>query len=248
VARSSGFRVLVESVEDITRPNAYIELVWEQRIDGLILSGPRSDDEQLPKLRKEGFPVVLLGQLPGSGFPSVDVDNISGAKKAVEHLIMLGHQRIGIITNAPPQYTGCAHRLEGYKKALFEHGLPYDEELVRYGDFTEESGYKAMKEMLQLSPTAVFVASDLVAFGALAAIRELGLSIPQDVAVVGFDDVRLARYINPPLTTVRLPAYELGASAADMLVKIIKGEEYEERLLLPTELVIRESCGSFYRT
>jgi LacI family transcriptional regulator len=244
VARSSGFRVLVESVEDITRPNAYIELVWEQRIDGLILSGPRSDDEQLPKLRKEGFPVVLLGQLPGSGFPSVDVDNVSGAKKAVEHLIRLGHQRIGIITNAPPQYTGCAHRLEGYKKALLEHGLPYDEELVRYGDFTEESGYKAMKEMLPLSPTAVFVASDLVAFGALAAIRELGLSIPKDVAVVGFDDVRLARYINPPLTTVRLPAYELGASAADMLVKIIKGEECEERLLLPTELVIRESCGS----
>jgi len=246
IARPRGFRVLVEPVEDIGKPFAYIDLVLEQRIDGLILSGPRSDDEQLPKLCHMGFPVVLLGQLPGSGLPSVDVDNINGARKAVEHLINLGHRRIGIITNAPPQYTASAHRLEGYCRALSQYGLPFEEELVRYGDFTEESGYVAMKELLDLSPppTAVFVASDLVAFGALAAIHERGLAIPQDMAVVGFDDVRLARYINPPLTTVRLPAYELGESAMDMLIKIINGEEVpESHLLLETELVIRESCG-----
>jgi len=247
VARPAGFRVLVESVEDVSKPDAYIQLVWEQRIDGLILSGPRSDDEQLPKLREEGFPVVLLGQLPGSGFPSVDVDNINGARKAVGHLINLGHRRIGIITNAPPQYTASAHRLEGYRRALLEHGLPFVKDLVRYGDFTEESGYAAMVELLDLPspPTAVFVASDLVAFGALAAIYERGLAVPQDMAVVGFDDVRLARYITPPLTTVRLPAYELGARAMRMVIEMIEGKKpAETEVFLETELVIRESCGS----
>lgn len=246
IARPRGFRVLVESVEDITKPHAYIDLVLEQRIDGLILSGPRSDDRQLPKLRRMGFPVVLLGQLPDLSLPWVDVDNVNGAKKAVDHLIRLGHRRIGMITNAPPQYTGSAQRLEGYRRALHEGGLPEDENLVRYGDFTEESGYAAMGELLDLPtcPTAVFVASDLVAFGALAAIRERGMAIPGDIAVVGFDDVRLARYINPPLTTVRLPAYELGAGAVDMLIRMINGEEVSEpHVLLETELVIRESCG-----
>jgi len=245
--RNTGYRVLVESVEDITRPNAYVDLVLEQRIDGLILSGPRSDDAELPRLREEGFPVILLGQLPGSALPSVDVDNVDGARKAVEHLISLGHSRIGLITNAPPLYTGSAHRLEGYRIALSAHGLPYDEALVCYGNFTDESGYEGMSELLALPqpPTAVFVASDLVAFGALAAIRDQGLLVPKDIAVVGFDDVRLARYVTPPLTTIHLPAYELGHTAARLLTAWIdRGEIPPPQVLLPTELVIRHSCGA----
>ncbi|HDN79776.1 MAG: LacI family transcriptional regulator [Chloroflexi bacterium] len=247
VMRPAGYRVLVEPVEDVTRPNAYIDLVLEQRIDGLILSGPRSDDAELPQLKEEGFPVILLGQLPGAGFPSVDVDNVEGARIAVEHLISLGHTRIGIITNAPPQYTGSAHRLEGYRLALAAHGIPFDENLVCYGNFTEGSGYRAMNELLGLAnpPTAVFVASDLVAFGVLAAIRDRGLLVPRDIAVVGFDDVRMARYVTPPLTTVRLPAYELGQTAAQILVNWLeKGKEPPKLTLLPTELVIRKSCGA----
>jgi len=247
VMRPAGYRVLVESVEDVTRPNAYMALVLEQRIDGLILSGPRSDDAELFRLREESFPVILLGQLPGSGFPSVDVDNVDGACKAVEHLIHLGHRRIGIITNAPPQYTGSAHRLEGYCLALQKHSIPYDESLVKFGDFTEEGGYRRMEELLELPspPTAIFVASDLVAFGAMAAIRDRGLSVPHDIAVVGFDDVRLARYITPPLTTVRLPAYELGSTAAQLLLNWMEHDEVPPlQILLPTELVIRYSCGA----
>lgn len=247
VMRPAGYRVLVEPVEDVSRPNAYIDLVMEQRIDGLILSGPRSDDAELLQLREEGFPVVLLGQLPGTGFPSVDVDNVEGARIAVEHLISLGHTRIGIITNAPPQYTSSAHRLEGYRQALASHGIPFDENLVCYGNFTESSGYRAMNELLGVSepPTAVFVASDLVAFGALAAIRDRGLLVPRDIAVVGFDDVRLARYVTPPLTTVRLPAYELGQTAAQILLNWLeKGKAPPRLTLLPTELVIRRSCGA----
>lgn len=245
VVQERDLRLLLQSVDDITKPDAYIGLVREKRIDGIILSGPRSDDRQLPQLREEGFPIVLLGQLKGSGVNFVDVDNVGGAKMAVEHLIRLGHQRIAMITNAPLQYTASEDRLWGYRRALEENGLLYDEQLVRYGDFREESGYEAMSQLLALStpPKAIFVASDLVAFGVMEAIKERGLGIPQDIAIVGFDDVRLANYVDPPLTTVRLPAYKLGARAAATLIRIIDGESVDNGVLLETELVIRESCG-----
>jgi len=242
-----GFRVLLRSVEDVTAPEAYIGLVREKHTDGIILSGPRSDDQQLPHLKAEGFPVVLLGQLSGSGIPFVDVDNVGAAKQAVEHLIGLGHQRIGIITNTSLEYTAARGRLAGYRQALERATLSFDEGLVRYGDFREESGRVAMKQLLDLPepPTAVFVASDLVAFGALVAIRQRGLIVPDDVALVGFDDVRLAHYVDPPLTTMRLPAYELGYKAATLLTQLIGGETAEEQgILLQTELVVRQSCGA----
>jgi len=246
VAQARGFRVLLQSVQNVAQPDAYTHLVGEKQIDGIILSGPRSDDSQLLALRKDGFPVVLLGQLEGSEVPFVDVDSVGGARLAVEHLIEHGHERIGLITNAPPQYTASAQRTRGYKRALEEHGLMYDRDLVRYGDFNEESGWRAMSELLEVvpSPTAVFAASDLVAFGAMEAAKARGLKIPRDLALVGFDDVPLAHYVDPPLTTIRLPAYQLGAKAAQMLIDLIQGEKVEEtRFLLETKLIIRESCG-----
>jgi DNA-binding LacI/PurR family transcriptional regulator len=245
--QENGFRVLIHSVEDVTASGAYIGLVREKQTDGIILSGPRSDDCQLLQLRAEGFPVVLLGQLPGSGIPFVDVDSIGAAKQAVEHLIGLRHRQIGMITNAPLAYTAARDRLTGYRQALEEAGLGYAEELVRTGDFREESGHRAMNDLLDLAqpPTAVFVASDLVTFGAMMAIKQRGLTIPDDVALVGFDDVRLAHYVNPPLTTVRLPAYGLGYRAAMLLTQLIVGEPVEEQeILLQTELVVRQSCGA----
>jgi len=248
--QENGFRVLIHSVEDVTAPEAYIGLVREKHTDGIILSGPRSDDQQLPRLKAEGFPVVLLGQLHGSNIPFVDVDNVGAARQAVEHLVELGHRRIGMITNAPLAYTAARDRLAGYRQALEEAGLPFDEGLVRYGDFREESGRVAMKQLLDLpvSPTAIFAASDLVAFGVLVAIKERHLTIPDDVALVGFDDVQLAHYVDPPLTTVRLPAYELGYGAATLLTKLIGGEPVKEQeILLQTELVVRESCGAARR-
>jgi len=245
--QENGLRVLVHSVEDVTAPDAYIGLVRKKQADGIILSGPRSDDRQLLQLKAEGFPVVLLGQLPGSGIPFVDVDNVEAAKQAVEYLIDLGHRRIGMITNAPLAYTASRDRLAGYRRALEQAGLKYAQDLVRYGDFREESGHQAMNDLLDLAqpPTAVFVASDLVAFGALVAIKQHGLAIPDDVTLVGFDDVRLAHYVNPPLTTVRLPAYGLGYRAAMLLTQLIVGELVEEQeILLKTELVVRQSCGA----
>jgi DNA-binding LacI/PurR family transcriptional regulator len=151
-----------------------------------------------------------------------------------------------MITNAPLAYTAARDRLAGYRGALEEAGLVYAEELVCCGDFREESGRVAMDRLLDLArpPTSVFVASDLVAFGALVAIKRRGLRVPDDIALVGFDDVQLAHYVDPPLTTVRLPAYALGYEAATLLTHLIEGQPVEEEeILLETELLVRQSCG-----
>ncbi|MER3543949.1 MAG: LacI family transcriptional regulator [Chloroflexota bacterium] len=246
-ARRHGFHVMLEALDPNDTTRHYSTLVRENHADGLVLSGPRSDDAELIQLYREGFPIVLQGQLPGSNVPWVDVDNTAAARAAVEYLIGLGHRRIGLITNAPLVYTAAAARLAGYRAALEAAGLPYDEALVRCGNFTADSGYTAMVHLLSIRerPTAVFVASDLVALGAMAGARSLGLNIPRDLAVVGFDDIPLARYMEPPLTTIRLPAFALGFAAGDLLIRLLKGEEIRSpHVLLETELVVRRSCGA----
>lgn len=246
-ARRYGYHVLFRPIESDEPDDAYVELARGRHTDGLILSGPRSDDTALLDLHREGFPIVIHGQLPGTDVPSVDVDNVQGATVAVEHLLRLGHRRIGMITNAPPAYTASRQRLEGYRQALETAGIPYDEELVRYGNFDEESGRQAMEALLSLGerPTAVFIASDMVAIGALRALREHGLQVPEDIAVVGFDDIATARYLTPALTTVHVPAFGLGWSAAELLIRIIEGDlPNETQVRLETQLVVRESCGT----
>jgi len=246
LAHQEGYRLVFQNAEDRRSETAYVGLLREQHVDGLIVSGPRSDDFQLLGLHEEGYPLVLHGRLPDCALPFVDVDNVGGAYKAVSHLIGLGHRRIGLITNAPLSYTAAQDRLTGYCQALQEAGLSLDDELVRYGDFSPESGRREMESLMALPspPSAVFVASDVVALGAMAAVLERGMCIPQDVALVGFDDIFLAAYVSPPLTTVRLPAYGLGWAAGDMLIHLINGDEPVQRqMLLESELVIRQSCG-----
>lgn len=246
-SRKYGMRLLIDIVETQHQKAAYLQLVRAKRIDGVILSGPRFDDEALQALEEDGFPTVLMGQLPGKKFYSVDVDNRASARMAVQHLLNLGHTQIACITNAPLSYTAASDRLEGYREALLAAGLPYDESLVRFGDFDLDSGYTQMQGLFDVSPlpTALFVASDVVAIGAKAAIREHGLEIPRDIALVGFDDVPQARYMDPPLTTVHLPAFELARQASEMLLQLIKGDYPPHRVvLLDTKLVIRRSCGA----
>jgi LacI family transcriptional regulator len=242
-----SMRLMIDIVEPEHQRKAYLDLVRAKRIDGLILSGPRFDDQALLALETDHFPTVLMGQLPETDFYSVDIDNFAAAQQAVNHLIGLNHRRIACITNARPSYTAAAERLRGYKRALSSNGIPYDEALVRYGDFDPESGYHRMNDLLEQEDqiSAVFVASDVVAIGAKAAIRQHGLNIPRDIALVGFDDVPLARYLDPPLTTVRLPATELAAKASETLIEIIQGSPpSEKQVLLESELIIRESCGA----
>jgi DNA-binding LacI/PurR family transcriptional regulator len=246
LAQQESYRVVFQSGEDKAGETAYVGLLREQQVDGLIVSAPRSDDSQLSRLYEEGYPLVLHGRLPDCDLPFVDIDNVGGAHKAVSHLIGLGHRRIGLITNAPLSYTSSQDRLTGYRQALQEAALPLDDELVRYGEFSPQSGRKAMESLLALPspPSAVLVASDVVALGAMAAVRKQGIRIPQDIALVGFDDIFLAAYVSPPLTTVRLPAYGLGWAAGDMLIRLINEDDLvEKQMLLESELVIRQSCG-----
>jgi DNA-binding LacI/PurR family transcriptional regulator/spermidine/putrescine-binding protein len=240
-ARAERYRVLVEPYGPENQ--SYGDLVRSRRTDGLVVSGPRSDDTELVGLGGSA-PVVIQGWLPEAGLPSVDVDNVAAARHAVEHLIGLGHRAIGCITNAPLAYTAAAARLEGYREALAAAGIEPEPGWVAEAAFDAASGRREMSGLLARGDlTAVFVASDVVAFGAIAAIREAGLRVPDDVSVVGFDDIPLAAFFDPPLTTIRLPAYELGRAAGAALLDRIHGREVNARTVLPTELVIRSSTA-----
>jgi len=246
-ANKYGYHVLFHPIEPNEPDSSYVELARSRHIDGFILSGPRSDDAHLLKLHEERFPIVLHGQMPGTDILSVDVDNVYGAKAAVNHLLSLGHRDIGIITNAPLVYTASQQRLDGYRQALEKAGISKDKNLIQEGDFDGGSGQAAMEKLLacEPTPTAVFVASDMVAMGALKAIRDQGLRVPEDIAIVGFDDITVARFVTPALTTVRVPTFGLGWSAAEILIRLIEQDPIAQpHTLLETELIIRDSCGA----
>lgn len=240
-------RLLVDIVSPEHQEQAYLQLVRANRIDGMLLSGPMSDDRALEALENEGFPTVIIGQVHDKPLYSVDIDNCAAASLAVDHLLEIGHTRIACITNAPPSYTASIDRLRGYRQALTNRSIPFEPELVRYGDFTVESGYQQMLTLLdsRIPFTAAFVASDTLAIGANAALQERGVRVPEDVALVGFDDLPLAKYMEPPLTTIQLPVSQLASKACELLIRLMNGDQPEKHeFLLDVELVIRSSCGS----
>ena len=241
-ARAADHRVLVETL--VPGEGSYANLVRSGRTDGLIVSGPRYDDEELVELARDGFPVVIQGSLPGLDVPSVDVDNEAGARLAVEHLLALGHRRIACITNASFAYTAASERVAGYREALAAAGIGEEPGMIAEGAFDAQSGHRAMADILSRStPDAIFVASDVVAIGAIAGLREAGLSVPGDVSVVGFDAIPLAAYLDPPLTTISLPAHDLGRAAGRALLDRIAGRPVAGRTLQPTELIVRASTA-----
>jgi LacI family transcriptional regulator len=240
-ARAAGSRVMVEP---LAPEGTYDRLLRSQHADGLIVSGPRLDDPSLAELVTDGFPLVLQGSLPGLAVPSVDVDNVAGARGAVEHLLSLGHRRIACVTNARLTYTSARERLDGYREALAAAGVPFEQALVAEGAFDAASGANATAELLRrTSFTAMFVASDVLTLGAFAALREANRRVPDDISIVGFDDIPLAAYFDPPLTTVRLPAFELGQAAGRALLDRIADRAVPQRTLLPTELIVRGSTA-----
>lgn len=239
-----GMKLLLEIVENDHSPDRYLNLVTSKRIDGIVFSGPRTDDLALQRLYDDGFPTVLMGKLANTQFCFVDIDNRASSYKAVNHLVEKGHKNIACITNANLSYTAAEERLIGYKNALINARIDINEALIRFGDFDPESGYQKMNELLDngIKPSAIFVASDVVAMGVMTSIREHGLKIPEDIAMVGFDDVLMARYVDPPLTTIRLPATEMAHYAIEMVVQLINGKEPEQsQILLDTELIVRKS-------
>jgi len=244
VVKQHSLSLLVEWVEPGQQLETYLELTRAHHIDGMILMTPRTDDTGIRALEEADIPVVVMGYIPESTLHSVDVDNFGAAREAVEHLVRLGHRQIACITNAALPYTSAVQRLDGYRRALEVAGVPYDPELVRQGDFETQSGYKQMKSLLDSGKkfSAVFVASDAVALGAYNAIREAGLTIPHDLSLVGFDDLPLSSFISPTLTTVRMPASEIAKNSCHLLMRLMKRDFPESRMIsLPTKLIIRES-------
>lgn len=215
--------------------------------DGVIVASAPLGDCLIPHLLRDGIPFVSVGRHTDQRVHYVDADNVGGARMAVEHLVRQGHRRIGTITGRLGLVSG-QDRLKGYRQGLEASGILVDEDLIVDGDFTEEGGMVAMRNLLPMGPTAVFVASDMMAVGAMRSLRTAGVKVPQDIALVGFDDTAIASSFEPALTTVRQPIERLGAMAVNVLVGILQdsreGTTTVHRILLPTELVVRASCGA----
>jgi LacI family transcriptional regulator len=223
----------------------YPRVLRTRLTDGLIVSASQIGDPLIPQLINNNVPFVMVGRpndLPGVSF--VNVDNVVGVYTAISQLIRLGYKRIATITG-PLNTTVGLDRRQGYLDALNDRNRSINEMLIMEGDFTELGGYSAMQRLIPQQPDAVFIASDTMAFGALRALREAGLSVPDDVAVVGFDDLPMSSSSDPPLTTVRQPIRRVGALAVETLIDILtNGPEPPRRVTLSTELVIRSSCPS----
>ena len=247
VCRARGYRLVMEVLREPSDDQAYLKLAQSRRVDSLIIINPRRGDRALEKVLKSKFPVLIAGTIEGSRKNTIATQEGDASRRATNHLISLGHRQIAHISHASLDYVSALRRLQGYRAAFNAAGLPYEETLVAQADFSLASGYRAMKEILaeHARPTALFAGNDTVAIGAMLAIREAGFSVPDDIAVVGYDDVPAAAFACPPLTTIRTNAYEHGKLFADAAIRLMNQETIDSQQdALPLELVIRNSCGA----
>ena len=248
-ARRAGYRVLLCNSEgDLRLERAYIDDLVAHRVEGLLLA-PANDETRhsiFPLLRGS-FPVVLLDRsLPDSDCDLVVSDSVSGARRLTEHLIAVGHRGIAHLTDADDTSTG-RDRLRGYREALAAAGIPARDELVFRTTVDQLGGYRAAQEVLALAPrpTAIFAVNNMTAIGAMKALRERGLSVPGEMALVCFDDVEHLAVLSPFLTVVDQPAETLGSLGAQLLLERIAGKagSRSRRIVLQTDLIVRHSCG-----
>ena len=230
------------------RPASWTSALASHDTDGVILVTSELTGSQLGQLRSAGIPLVVVDPVnpPPAELASVGATNWAGGLAATDHLLGLGHRRIGAVAG-PGDYLCSRARIDGYRSALERADARFDPALVRHGDFQHEGGFMLGGELLSLRerPTAIFAGSDQQAFGVYEAARQRGLRIPQDLSVVGFDDLPVARWVSPPLTTVRQPLAEMGRAAAQMLGELIEGLPLRStRLELSTELIVRESTAA----
>jgi DNA-binding LacI/PurR family transcriptional regulator len=248
VAQEHGYVVFLgNSDESPDKERRYLEVMRAESVDGIIVPPSSEHDTTIPELARAGVPVVCVDRrLPRARVDTVVVDNVRGAWEATEHLVRLGHRRIGFIEGLP-QLSTSRERLQGYRTALEENDLAFDPALVRRGDSRHASGRDLAAELLRLAapPTALLAGNNLMTLGALEAIHRLGLRVPEDVAVVGYDDMPWALALDPPLTAIRQPGYELGRRAMEVLLGRIRAPERSVSLvMLEPELVVRRSCGA----
>jgi LacI family transcriptional regulator len=254
------FPLLLQGISAVCNNRAYSVMLWlaepeyERRmisrilhnglVDGVIVASIIMNDSIIQSLIESKMPFILIGRHPTLDVNYLDVNNLQASRMATMHLVRLGYKRIATITGVLNQVAGY-DRYQGYMKALQDSDNPVRPELVAEGEFSEESGYAGMQRLLKYKPDAVFAASDMMAYGAMRALREANLCIPEDVAIVGFDDMPGSAKTIPSLTTVRQPVFHLGSKAADMLISIIETDTKPiQKVILDTELVVRESCGA----
>ena len=249
VAEENEYSVILCNTDRVRgRELRFLKALRGQWVDGLILNPSEVTSGDLQDLQDAQIPVVLIGsQIDHPDLDVVMVDNVQGAYDAVSHLIDLGHRRIGLV-GGPRAASSGEQRFQGYIRALADHDIPVDEEIITEGRFTREGGYESMKRLLALQspPTAVFASSDVMAIGALMAIQEQGLQVPNDVSLVGFDDIAEASTTTPRLTTVSQPKYQTGEVAAQLLFDRVEGTSPGERqkIVLSHQLVIRYSTAN----
>jgi LacI family transcriptional regulator, galactose operon repressor len=254
------FPLLIQGISAACNANDYSVMLWlaepeyERRtmgqilrggmIDGVILASALLNDPVQETLLDNDIPFILVGR-PGGDQPIsyVDVDNVNSAREAVAYMFRLGYERVATITG-PRNMIAGADRLEGYLLAVRDRGTRLDPDMVAESDFTEEGGYRAMQQLFAFQPDAIFAANDVMAVGALRALREAGKRVPDDVALMGFDDMPFSARSNPPISSVRQPIHRTGMLAAETLIDMVAHPGGPpRRIVLPTELMLRASCG-----
>ena len=245
-----GYNIMIASAMSKAKDKMFpFNLTRARRIDGMLIINEHKNIRNLPALKKEGVPFVLVNRfLEDPKAPCVAADDEQGGRLATEHLLRLGHRRIGVVTGSP-RVSATQGRLDGYRQSLESCGVPFDGALVAAGLFQQgiETGTRCAERLLSLEhrPTAIFAFSDELAMGVMQAARNKGLRIPEDLAVVGYDNVTYSAHLSPPLTTVAQNPYAIGSTACKMLVDLVTGEKVERvNVLIPVKLLIRESCGS----
>lgn len=244
-AFSQQFDLVLYTTVGRSEVNVAERVAAAKNICGVIVVTPRHGEDRYLREIGAQLPVVVVDhRAEGSGFPHITVDNLRAGFQATSYLIAQGHRRIGFISG-PLNIESALDRLRGYRLALDEANIPYDEGLVLQGDFEQNTGYRLLKEWINAKPQpdAWFCSNDLMAAGAMQALVEHGIAVPDDVAVIGFDDLNIAQMTHPPLTTMRQPIREMGEIAMRILLRLLDGEELEtNRIVLNAELVVRESA------
>jgi LacI family transcriptional regulator len=230
------------------RKTPYVNLYHQRQVDGMILMSIRLGDPNLEGLAASGVPFIGTCRMAEKDDSSrwVDADFVGGVEQSMDHLISLGHHRIALLSG-PKNLVSVRLREQGYRKSLKKHNLMKVEDYILEGDFTSESGYALAVHAMKLShpPSALICGDDMMAFGAMQALRELGYRVPEDVSVIGFDDISLARFSSPPLTTIRQDTYQKGRIAAENLLSLIRNKEtaIPSHCMLDTTLIIRNSTA-----
>lgn len=247
VAATHGYSTIIcNADEDPANEEAALRLLADLKVSGIIHGSSGSNEDSLRELRQSGIAIVDIDRATDlEGADTVLVDNEKGSREAIQYLLGLGHERIATIAG-PQNLTTGRDRLEGYRAALIESGHQVRASYVEYGDFREESGRLAAERLLRLPqpPTALFVANNEMMAGALAACRAAGVRIPEQLSLISFDDVRWARYVDPPLTVIAQPTEQMGSVAAELLFERLAGRKEPVSRVLETQLIERGSCAA----